>query len=239
MMNNDELISIIMPAYHAEKTLHQAIDSVLAQTYTSWELIAVNDCSDDRTWEILCDYAAKDRRIHIFSNEVNSGVSATRHRAAVCAKGKWLAFLDSDDAWTADKLAIQTALVKDRQAQLVFSGSQFMDETGRLLDWTLHVPPKIEYRQLLKQNLISNSSALVQKDLYLTYEAMGDDMHEDFACWLNILKSGIPAYGVDQPLLIYRLSSQSKSGNKRKAAKMNWNTYRYVGLSLCEAGYYG
>ena len=63
-------------------------------------------------------------------------------------------------------------------------------------------------------------------------------MHEDFAVWLGILKSGKFAYGVDEPLLIYRLSKTSKSGNKFKAAKMNWNTYRYMGLNVFSSFYY-
>ena len=67
---------------------------------------------------------------------------------------------------------------------------------------------------------------------------MGDGMHEDFACWLNILRSGEMAYGIDEPLLIYRLSANSKSGNKLKAAKMNWNTYRAIGLGIPASVYY-
>ena len=106
------------------------------------------------------------------------------------------------------------------------------------MDWILHVPEKIEYRQLLKQNLISNSSVLIKKELYEKYSALGDDMHEDFACWLQVLKRGNIAYGVDEPLLTYRLSAKSKSGNKLKAAKMNWKTYRAVGLNALQAFYY-
>ena len=84
----------------------------------------------------------------------------------------------------------------------------------------------------------SNSSALVRKELYAKYYASGDGMHEDFAIWLSILKEGKRTYGVDEPLLIYRIAKSSKSGNKVKAAKMNWNTYRYAGLKPIEAAYY-
>lgn len=238
MIQEGELISVIMPAYNAEETLCTAIDSVLAQTYSNLELVVVNDCSTDKTLDILKRYSEKDLRVRVISNDVNSGVSKTRHRAVKEAKGEWLAFLDSDDAWVENKLEVQIKLMKEKNAQLVFSGSQFMNEDGELINWILHVPEQIQYKRLLKQNLISNSSALVQKSLYQEYEALGDGMHEDFACWLRILNSGIIAYGLDQPLLIYRLSSNSKSGNKLKAAKMNWKTYRYVGLNVFSAGYY-
>ena len=90
----------------------------------------------------------------------------------------------------------------------------------------------------MKQNVLSNSSALVRKELYAKYYAIGDKMHEDFAIWLGILKEGREAYGVDEPLLIYRIAKSSKSGNKIKAAKMNWNTYRYIGLNPLSAFYY-
>ena len=97
---------------------------------------------------------------------------------------------------------------------------------------------KLQGFQLLKQNVISNSSALVRKELYEKNYVIGDSMHEDFAIWLSILKNGVVAYGVDEPLLIYRLAKSSKSGNKFKAAMMNWNTYRFIGLNWIEALYY-
>lgn len=113
-----------------------------------------------------------------------------------------------------------------------------MDSEGHPIDWYLRAPSEVTYRQLLKQNVLSNSSALVRKELYAKNYAVGDEMHEDFAIWLSILKKGMKAYGVDEPLLIYRITKSSKSGNKFKAAKMNWNTYRYVGLNPIEAAYY-
>ena len=154
------------------------------------------------------------------------------------AKGDWIAILDSDDAWEPEKLEKQIVLQRRTNADLLFTGSAFMDSEGHPIDWYLHAPKEVTYRQLLKQNVLSNSSALVRKELYAKYYAIGDGMHEDFAIWLSILKEGKKAYGVDEPLLIYRIAKSSKSGNKVKAARMNWNTYRYVGLNLMEAIYY-
>ena len=239
MMQNDfGLISIIMAAYNAEKTIEQAIDSVLSQTYTNFELLVVNDCSADRTAELVKSIAAKDSRVRLISNVKNSGVSYTRKHGLEEAKGDWIAILDSDDAWEPEKLEKQIELQRRTNADLLFTGSAFMDSEGHPIDWYLHAPKEVTYRQLLKQNVLSNSSALVRKELYAKHYAIGDGMHEDFAIWLSILKKGTKAYGVDEPLLIYRIAKSSKSGNKVKAARMNLNTYRYVGLNLMEAIYY-
>lgn len=232
------LISIIMAAYNAEKTIEQAINSVLRQTYTDFELLVVNDCSKDRTVELVKSIAAKDNRVRLISNEKNSGVSFTRKHGLEESNGSWVAILDSDDAWAPDKLGKQIELQKRTNADLLFTGSAFMDSDGQPIDWYLHAPAEVTYRQLLKQNVLSNSSALVRKELYAKHYAIGDGMHEDFAIWLSILKEGKKAYGVDEPLLIYRIAKSSKSGNKVKAAKMNWNTYRYIGLNPVEAAYY-
>ena len=230
------MVSIIMPAYNAEKTLTLAVSSVLAQTYKNFELIIIDDCSTDTTNALANSFG--DSRIHVLTNAKNSGASHTRHNGVDCARGQWLAFLDSDDAWTPDKLEKQLRLQKERNADLVFTGSAFMDQNSNSKDWILHVPSTISYRKLLKQNLISNSSVLVRKERYLACECLCGELHEDFVCWLRMLKSGALACGIDEPLLIYRLSPTSKSGNKLKAAKMNWRAYRAAGLNIPEAAYY-
>ena len=126
----------------------------------------------------------------------------------------------------------------------MFTGSGFMDEEGKRIGRILHVPEKISYRELLKQNLISCSSVLVKRELMLRYpmrltgsRAKGR-MHEDFASRLRMLRGGAKAYGIDEPMLIYRVSRGSVSGNKSKAAAMTWRVYRNIGLSLPECVYY-
>lgn len=235
---NFGLISIIMAAYNAEKTIGHSISSVLDQTYPNFELLVVNDCSTDGTEKLVESFAAKDSRVRLISNEKNSGVSYTRKHGLEEAKGEWIAILDSDDAWAPEKLEKQIALQEKTNADLLFTGSTFVDADGQPISWYLAAPAEVTYRRLLKQNILSNSSALVRKELYAKHYASGDGMHEDFAIWLSILKRGRKAYGVDAPLLIYRIAKSSKSGNKFKAAKMNWNTYRYVGLNPVSALYY-
>ena len=114
MMQNDfGLISIIMAAYNAEKTIEQAINSVLSQTCTNFELLVVNDCSADRTAELVKSIAAKDSRVRLISNVKNSGVSYTRKHGLEEAKGSWIAILDSDDAWAPEKLEKQIDLQRE------------------------------------------------------------------------------------------------------------------------------
>ncbi len=238
MSGKPACVSIIMAAYNAEKTIATAIKSVLAQNFTDWELLVINDCSKDNTSSVVRDFTEKDDRIQLLENEVNSGVSLSRKRGMEAARGEWIAVLDSDDVWAPDKLEKQIALADGTGAKLVFTGSAFMDDNGDKLDWQLHVPAVLTYRQLLKQNLVSNSSVLVKRELYQKHYAVGDNMHEDFAVWLGITKEGYHAYGIDEPLLIYRLARESKSSNKLKAAEMNWRTYRYIGLNIFCAAYY-
>lgn len=232
------LISVIMAAYNAEKTIEQAIGSALNQTYSNFELLVVNDHSTDKTAELVESIAAKDHRVRLISNSENCGVSRTRKHGLDEAEGSWIAILDSDDLWAPKKLEKQIDLQRKTNADLLFTGSAFMDAAGQPIDWYLRAPAEVTYRQLLKQNVLSNSSALIRKELYARHYAIGDGMHEDFALWLEILKTGKTAYGLDEPLLIYRIAKSSKSGNKIKAARMNWHTYRYVGLNPISAFYY-
>lgn len=117
-----DLVSIIMPSYNTAKFIEETIDSVLAQTYTNWELIIVDDCSTDNTDEVVAKYT--DSRIRYLKNEKNSGAAVSRNRALREATGRWIAFLDSDDLWTADKLEKQI---------------RFMEENGHSYSYTNYV----------------------------------------------------------------------------------------------------
>lgn len=237
-------VTVVMPAYRAERYIREAVASVLSQTYQDWELLVVDDASPDESAAAAEKAAAGDPRVRILRLPANVGVAEARMAGVREAKTAWVAFLDSDDAWTPEKLERQLAFAEKTGADLVFTGSGFMDEEGKRIDRILHVPEKISYRELLKQNLISCSSVLVKRELMLRYpmrltgsRAKGR-MHEDFASWLRMLRGGAKAYGIDEPMLIYRVSRGSVSGNKSKAAAMTWRVYRNIGLSLPECVYY-
>lgn len=147
MQNDFGLISIIMAAYNAEKTIEQAINSVLSQTYPDFELLVVNDCSTDKTAMLAEAIVKKDDRVRLISNEKNSGVSYTRKHGLEEASGEWVAILDSDDAWASEKLEKQIKLQKQTNADLLFTGSAFMDADGKPIDWYLAAPAEVTYRQ--------------------------------------------------------------------------------------------
>ena len=232
---NRPLISIVMPSYNSEKTIREAIESIIGQTYDNWELIVVDDCSEDKTVDIVKSF--NDNRIRILLNDSNRNVSYSRNRAIHDAKAEWIAFLDSDDKWDYTKLEKQVALLNEKEdAKLIFTGSAFMDDDGNRLQYELKVPEEITYNELLKQNLISCSSVLIEKDLIKAHPFPGSNViAEDYAVWLQILKDIKVAYAVNEPLLIYRLTDNSRSRNKLKAAKMNWNTYRYAGVGITQS----
>lgn len=232
-------VSIIMPAYNAEKTIEQAIDSVAGQTFLDWELLVMDDCSTDGTGRTALRYAARDERIRYIRNDRNLGVAESRNKGVLLASGQWIAFLDSDDVWETDKLELQMKLADETGARFVFTGSSFMNQNGDRLKYCLRVRRQVDFRELLKQNIISCSSVVIEKKLLIKYPMAQGNLHEDYAVWLKILRSEkMTAYGIDRPLLIYRVSPGSKSGNKGRAAVMHWNVYRHIHLPLVLSVYY-
>lgn len=235
------LISIILPAYNAEKTLAESVNSVLAQSYDKIELVIIDDGSTDGTKALAEDFAIRDKRVKVLSNEENIGVLKTRIRGVRASMGQWIAFIDSDDLWDKDKLKKQMDLVQKTGCVLAYTGSGYIEVDGGTIPWVLHVPSEVTYKGLLKQNSISNSSVLVKKDIFLKYSPFSEDhrdMHEDYACWLLILKGRFRACGIDEPLITYRVYRRSMTGNKLHSAVLNWFTYRYTGLNVFQSAFY-
>ena len=236
-----DLVSVILPAYNCEKTLTDTLESVLNQTYKDLEIILINDAAKDGTHAICDSFAKKDQRIRYYINSNNLGTLETRVRAINLAKGEWIAFVDSDDLWSPDKLEKQFALQKATGCDLVYTASSFINETGEPFKWIMHVPEEVSYKRLLRQNIISNSSVLLRKSDFLKYSPYSErekDMHEDFACWLCMLRAGLKARGINEPLITYRIHKKSISSNKVNASKLNMNTYKYIGLDLFERYFY-
>ena len=226
------IVSVIMPAYNAERFIQTAIESVLAQTFQDFELIIVDDCSTDQTNDLICSYALKDARIVALQNAENFGVAATRNYAMSKARGEWIAFLDSDDLWRRDKLEKQMALIKEHPEAIVsYTASSFIDPKGTAYKYVLQAEPQIDYKRLLRMNLMSCSSVVVRRDIMIQFGIISEQMHEDYSTWLNILRKVPYAYGINEPLLIYRLSKNSKSGSRIKSARMIYTSYRYIGYS--------
>ena len=238
MSKNEALVSIVMPAYNCEKYVVEAINSILAQTYRNWELLVLDDGSKDNTLRIIEEFSQKDSRIKALPNGKNMGVSATRNRGIELASGEWIAFLDSDDMWKSEKLEKQFEIVEKEAAEFLFTGSSYINEEGEPYKGIFEVPEKITYKKLRNQNVISCSSVLVKKKYFEHIKMEKDEMHEDYAVWLRILKLGVTAFGVNEPLLIYRISRNSKSGNKMKTVKMTYKVFRFVGINPIGSAYF-
>ena len=228
-------VSVIMPAYNAGKYISEAVRSVISQSCRNWELIIIDDCSCDDTVEAASVFSEADPRIRLYRNETNIGARRSRERALKTARAEWVAFLDADDMWEDNKLQKQMEFAAEKNADFTFTGSSFIDENSIPYGWIMNVPEEIDYSGLLRQNIISCSSVLLKKHLLLYNTPSGDGTHEDYALWLTLLKNGVRAYGLDLPLLRYRITRTSKSGNKIRSALMTYRTYRLVGLSFFDA----
>jgi len=223
-------VSIIMAAYNATTTIKSSINSILSQTYINWELIVVDDCSSDDTVAIVELFAESDSRIRLYINEQNSGVATTRNVAISQAQGKWLAFLDSDDLWHKDKLEQQLQFSEESGAVISYTATSYIDSKGNMSDYILTAEPELSYKTLLRRNIMSCSSVMVQRDNMIPFP--DGYMHEDYAVWMQIIRNSGNAYGLDEPLLIYRIAENSKSSNRLRSARMTFNSYRKVGYSV-------
>ena len=148
----DGLVSIIMPSWNTGKFITETIQSVIDQTYTNWELLIVDDCSTDNTEELVASF--KDDRIKYFRNKKNNGAALTRNRALREAKGEWIAFLDSDDLWMAEKIEKQLAFMKENGYTLSFTEYEKIDEESKPLNIYVSGPEKVNKRKMYNYDYI-------------------------------------------------------------------------------------
>ena len=228
-MKKEELVSIVVPVYNAEKFLKDTIQTVLEQTYPNWELLLVDDCSNDNSVGIIKEYVKDDKRIRLLKNEKNSGAALTRNHGIKEAKGTYLCFLDADDLWEKEKLEKQLKFMKDNCCAFSFTDYEFADSNGIPNGKKVKVPKTINYKQALKNTTIFTSTVMF--DLRkLTKEdiTMPNVKSEDTATWWKVLKKIEYAYGINNIMVLYRRSANTLSSNKIKAVKRIWDLYRNV-----------
>lgn len=231
-------VSIIMPAYNCQRFISQAIESVLAQTYDDWELLIVDDNSNDSSFEIAQCYAAEDRRIKLHQLYSNSGAAAARNFAIDNSQGRYLAFLDCDDIWYPDLLESLLRFMRDNDYHFVYSSFDKINEYGEIFG-RVGVPGKVSYFDLLKTCYISCLTGIYDTSYFGKVYMPTDNKREDFATWLRLLKSTDYAYGINDSLAQYRVYRTQSSANKIKMAKETWRLYRNVEkLNFFNAGYY-
>lgn len=222
-----DLVSIIMPCYNSSKYISQTIESVIAQSYTNWELLITDDCSTDNSRNIVEEFSKSDHRIRLLRLEKNSGAGPARNNSIKEAKGRYIAFLDSDDLWKPEKLTKQLEFMKINKYQFVTCQTEVVDGENKLIGFSKR-KKRVSYTSTLIVNYIGTSSVLYDtKDIGKFY--MKPIRHsQDWVLWLDILKATKRAYCLNEPLSVYRSTSTSLSSKKSNYIKYHINIYQEV-----------
>ena len=236
----DPLVSIITPLYNAEKFIAETIASVQNQTYSNWEHIIVDDASSDSSVKITRDLATSDERIKFIENSVNKGAAVCRNRATEEAKGQFIAFLDADDLWSADKLEKQLRFMVEKKCSVSFTSYLHMDEDSRPLNKRIKALVSLSYEKQHSNNYIGNLTGIYKASDIGKIEAPNIKKRQDWALWLEAIKrNGKPALGLQEDLAFYRVHKGSMSGNKLNLVLHNFQFYhKYLGHSIIASAYY-
>lgn len=227
------LVSVVMPSYNSQSTIKKSIESILEQDYENWELLITDDCSSDKTVEIINRYIESDCRIKLSINRTNLGSGSSRNSSIRRAEGKYIAFLDADDLWRKEKLSKQIAFMEDNTYAFTYTNYQKFDARGKR--GILYTPSSVTYEQLLPNNIIGCLTAVYNVDIIGKKYMPSIRKKQDFALWLNILKDQRVAFGLNETLADYRCDSGVTS-NKFAVLSHQWLFYRnVVGLSLYQS----
>lgn len=238
MPSHPPLVSIITPTHNSADTLTRTLDSVVGQSFESWEHIIVDDASTDTTKNILQAHCAQNPRAQWIGLDSNQGAAVARNTAIEAAEGRYIAFLDSDDVWLPEKLEKQLQFMQSHDIAFSFSGYEKVDENDAILG-TVHVPKRQTYSDLLKNNTVGCLTAMYDREKLGKVYMPLIRKRQDLGLWLRLLKATPYAYGMPDVLAQYRIRRNSISSNKSNAAKYTWRLYRNVeGLSLIKASYY-
>jgi glycosyltransferase involved in cell wall biosynthesis len=230
-MKEMPLVSIIMPNYNYAKYLQQSINAILAQTYPHFEIIIIDDASTDNSINIIKQYVNQHKSIQLVPNKINKGVVACRNLGIELAKGSYLCFIDPDDFWEKNKLALQIEALENQNANLCFTDLQIIDENGKKGKIRKHFYNEYSYTSLLKRNFIPHSTLIVKKELLegIRYKELqvtkyqkkimqkfkiNKIIHEDYEFLLTIFKNKkVKAIHIAKPLVNYRIHNNNYSGN--------------------------
>lgn len=221
----DGLVSIIMPSWNTGRFIEETIDSVIAQTYPNWELLIVDDCSTDNTDELVAKY--KDDRIKYFKNEKNSGAAFARNRAMREAQGEWIAFLDSDDLWTPEKLEHQINFMKKNGYSLSFTEYEKIDEESKPLNIYVSGPDKVNKHKMYNYDYIGQLTMMYSVKEFGLIQIKDIKKNNDYAIRLQLYKKpGTCAYLLKENLAKYRVRKVSISHDKfRRKFKSHYDLF--------------
>jgi glycosyltransferase involved in cell wall biosynthesis len=230
---DNQLVSIITPMYKSAAFVGETIESVLAQTYRDWEMIIVDDCSPDggAGISVVRKYAERDPRIILIESKENKGSSGARNIALRAARGRYVAFLDSDDLWHPDFIEKQLKFMQEKNAGMVFSSHRRIDENTREeILRPFIVPERVNYKMLLRANPMAPSTVMYdgKKCRKLFFNEDWKSMRDDYIYLLAMLKEIDWAYGTKELLVDCRLRKSSVTRNKRTVIYPQWRVLREV-----------
>lgn len=218
-MYTKNLVSIITPNYNCGRFIAQTIESVLLQTYSQWEMLIVDDCSNDNSYEIALAYAAKDNRIKVIRNEKNSGAAVSRNKALELAQGEFIAFLDSDDLWMPDKLEKQIAFMRENNCDFSFTEYEHIDEENHSLLKVARTIKHLTYTKMMFHCFPGCLTVMYNQNIVGKVYAQDIKKNNDNALFYPVLKKCKNARGISECLGLYRIRKGSISRNKFKMVK--------------------
>lgn len=223
----NELVSVIMPSYNTGKFIAESINSVLSQTYNNLELIIVDDCSTDNTDEVVKSF--DDKRIRYFKNEKNSGAAVSRNRALREAKGKWIAFLDSDDLWIEDKLEKQIKFMSENNYHFSYTNYEEIDESGNKTGVKVSGPKKITKTGMFNYCWPGCLTVMFDAEYVGLIQIEDIKKNNDYAMWLKICKKA-NCYLLDEFLALYRKGRTGSISSHSIKTMIGWHykLFRYA-----------
>jgi len=201
-MHND-LVSIITPTYNCARFIEETIRSVQAQTYTHWELIISDDCSTDNTREVIAPYLATDSRIKYICNEQNSGAAVTRNNALRQARGRWIAFLDSDDLWLPEKLERQIDFMERNSYHFSYTAYSEIDESSNVVGRMVYGPQRIGRCGMYAYCWPGCLTVMYDADVVGLVQIADVKKNNDYAMWLKVVGRA-DCYLLNESLGLYR-----------------------------------
>lgn len=225
--------------YNSEAFISETINSVINQTYKSWELLLIDDFSTDTTLQVIQPFLDKYSNIKLLKNETNFGAAISRNKGIEAAKGDYIAFLDGDDVWKPEKLEKQIAFMQIQNCDVCFSSYELIDENGKALNKLVKALPELTYIKFLKSNYIGNLTGMHNVKTIGKIKSPNLRKRQDWLLWLEaIKKSGKPALGIQEPLAYYRVRKDSMSSNKFNLLKHNYWVYKKgLGFSTIKSMY--
>lgn len=221
------LVSIITPSYNSAPFIAETIKAILNQSYPYWELLITDDCSNDNTIEIIKDFMKKDSRIKLFQLEKNCGAGVCRNRSIKEAKGKYIAFCDSDDYWMPQKLEKQINFMHENNYAFTYTSYKTCNESG-LINGAIICKKKTSYQRIKKDNCIGCLTVIYDCTKLGKFYMPEIRKRQDWGLWIKLLNICQYAYGLQEPLAVYRLRTKSISHNKFSLLSHNIQIYKTV-----------